>query len=794
MEFKKFGVRRGTSFLLGSVLALLTSFGAQAAEAESTSTTLIDEVVVTASLLETSDVGSLGYAHLVSGKEIADGATTGLGEVLNDLLGMSTTDFGSAVSRPTIRGLTGDRVRVLNNGVRARDVSGLGADHSMDVDLFNVEQIEVIKGPGSLLYTNGAIGGIVNVVDDTIASEDFSESESVLGMETQSVNNGQVEFLSHKANIGGFNVTASYRNAEFENYEVPKGAVAHSEHMHDAHDGEDEHDDDHGDDHGDEHGDEHHEDPITSLANSDYGKETMRFGISKVGSWGHVGVSYASNEGLYGIPFHSEAHSAHDDDHDDGHDDHDDGHDDHDDGHDDHDDGHDDEHDGHDEHEDERIFARTESDIINLEGSLILDNGFLKSVSYHFRDTDYVLTEAHAEESDAHDDDDGHHAHAGPTVFTNDAQEFGAVFDFSNDILTQKIAVAVVSEDTAIVGEEAFMNPVSTDEVTLGYYASRQVGGFIIDFGIRNDWVDRSGSVSTEEEHGHDEEDHDEEEHEEEEHHEEAELQYFNSEDSITSYGLQIARPFNEQFRATLNLSSVEKAPAAVELFMNGAHLATGRYEVGNPDLDTERAKSAEFTLDYSSETFFGSVTLYTNSIDNYIYLRDETEEEHEEHEEHGHEHGGLILANYVQQDAEFHGYEFEIGRVFQVAGGDLTLSYGLDSVSADFSDNSNVPRINPDRSIYQAAYARGSFDMQVVFKDIESQTDTASYEEFTKGYSMLNVRASNTFALADGLALNVSLFGSNLLNEIARNHSSFVKDEVPLPGRSYGLKFYAAF
>ena len=50
---------------------------------------------------------------------------------------------------------------------------GLGADHSMDVDLFNVEQIEVIKGPASLLYTNGAIGGIVNVVDDTIASEDL---------------------------------------------------------------------------------------------------------------------------------------------------------------------------------------------------------------------------------------------------------------------------------------------------------------------------------------------------------------------------------------------------------------------------------------------------------------------------------------------------------------------------------------------------------------------------------------------------------------------------------------------
>ena len=76
---------------------------------------------------------------------------------------------------------------------------------------------------------------------------------------------------------------------------------------------------------------------------------------------------------------------------------------------------------------------------------------------------------------DEHEADGDHHAHGGPTVFTNDAQEFGAVFDLSNDNLTQKIAFAVVSEDTAIIGEEAFMNFVNTDEITLGYYASREV-------------------------------------------------------------------------------------------------------------------------------------------------------------------------------------------------------------------------------------------------------------------------------------------------------------------------------
>ena len=729
----------------------------------------IEEVVVTASYLGSSEVGDSGNARILDADALATSATLGLGDALDDFLGVSVTDFGSAVSRPTIRGLTGDRVAVLNNGMRARDVSGLGADHSMDVDLFNAEQIEVIKGPASLLYTKGAIGGVINVVDNTIAASDFTASTTRIGMETQSVNNGQVEFFSHQSNVAGLNFNATYNNAEFENFEVPKGALMHEEH-------EDDHDEEHGDDHDEEHyeehGDEHEEGPIAFLSNSDYSKETTRFGVSKVADWGHIGVSYAKNEGLYGIPFHQEAVGAHGND-------------------DELDEALGDEHGGHDAHEEERITAATESDIINLSGSLNVNGSFLRNVDYHFRDTDYTLTEAHVEEEDVQegehdaDHDEDEHANEGPTIFINDAQEFGAIFDVSTETFTQKIALEFVSEDVAIMGAEAFMNPTSTDEVTLGYYASRELDGFVFDFGIRNDWVDRSGSVSAEEEH-------DEDEHEEEEHHdEEADQQFFNTEESVTSYSLQISRQFNETVSATINLASVERAPSAVELFMNGPHLATGRYEVGNPRLDTEKANSAELLLDYTSDTFFGSFSIFTNDINNYIYLRDETEEEHEEHAD---DHGGLISANYLQQDAEFVGYEFEIGGVFSVAGGDLTLSYGLDSVSADFSDNSNVPRINPDRSIYTAAYSRGSLGASLVLKDIEAQTDIAANEEMTAGYTMLNLNITNVFTLSNDVDLTVSVFGRNVMNEIARNHSSFVKEEVPLPGRSYGLKFYASF
>ena len=139
--------RRSTSFYLGAILSLLPSVKSHSADAKSAEEIQIAETVVTASLIGTSTIGSVGYANVLNREELAKGATVGLGEVLDDTLGVSTTDFGGAVSRPTIRGLTGDRVKVLSNGARTRDVSGLGADHSMDVDLFNVEQIGVWAQP-----------------------------------------------------------------------------------------------------------------------------------------------------------------------------------------------------------------------------------------------------------------------------------------------------------------------------------------------------------------------------------------------------------------------------------------------------------------------------------------------------------------------------------------------------------------------------------------------------------------------------------------------------------------------
>ncbi len=88
---------------------------------------------------------------------------------LTDLVGISSSDYGAAVGQPIIRGMSGSRVKILNNGVVVRDVSGLGPDHINDVDLNNIQQIEMSEAHRLCSIPNGTIGGIVNIVDNTIA-------------------------------------------------------------------------------------------------------------------------------------------------------------------------------------------------------------------------------------------------------------------------------------------------------------------------------------------------------------------------------------------------------------------------------------------------------------------------------------------------------------------------------------------------------------------------------------------------------------------------------------------------
>ena len=707
----------------------------------------IEEVIVSSSLIDQAASEIPNPLHVMSGNDIANNASKSLGETLNDLLGVSSADYGSGVGQPIIRGMSGSRVKILDNGLVNRDVSGLGADHINDVDLSNVQQIEVVRGPSSLLYTNGTIGGIVNIVDNSIAQEDVQRLVKI-GLETQSVNDGDSQSIFYQDNLNDINISFSYKDSSFGDFDVPNGSIIHSE-------------EEHHEDHEDHEDHDEQEEELGYLANSDFASESLKFGASKTGDWGFIGFSLANIESLYGIPYHGDEH--------------------------------DEEEEGHEEHQGERIFSTTDSDKFDLRGSLNINGNFLSSVDFFFRDSDYVLTEQHAEEDDEHDEHDEHEGHSkGPTTFANDSIEAGLIFDLSNDQLSQKVSLNFVDEDTSVLGAEAFMNPASREELTLGYFASRDFDIFHVDFGIRFDNIDSEGSVSSaHEEHHEEDEGHDED-------HEEMETSFFDKSFSNSSLAFNFSKSLNDFIDLDIGFASVERAPSAVELFMNGAHLATGRFEVGNANLNSEKSNNIDFTLNFNYDHFFVSATVFKNDVDNYIYLKDETEEEHEEHDEdheEGHdEHAGLILANYLQQDAELDGYEIEFGNTIILSSGELTFSFGRDDLSGEFSSGGNIPRLNPARNIFKLKYFKDDMSIGLNFKDVEKQNDIGTNEIATSGYQMFNANLTKSINLGNEGELTLTFFGNNLLDESARNHSSFVKSQVPLPGRNYGLKFNFKF
>ena len=88
-----------------------------------------------------------------------------LGDTLSSVPGVSSSGFAPGAGRPIIRGLEGARVKILENGMGVNDVSSLSPDHRVATETLNATQVEVLRGPATLLYGSGAIGGLVNVVN-----------------------------------------------------------------------------------------------------------------------------------------------------------------------------------------------------------------------------------------------------------------------------------------------------------------------------------------------------------------------------------------------------------------------------------------------------------------------------------------------------------------------------------------------------------------------------------------------------------------------------------------------------
>ena len=650
-----------------------------------------EEVLVTSSILGLNTSEIENPIHIISEEDINRSGTHSIGESLDNLIGVASTDFGSIVGQPVIRGLSGPRIKVLENGLVNRDVSGIGADHPIDIDLNNIQQVEIVRGPSSLLYSNGALGGIVNVVDNTISKTDFSEQEIKLGLEHNSVNDGDVHNISFADNVGGFNLSLAYKHANFNNFEIPDEAVIHEE-------------------------EGHEEEEKDHLGNSDAKTAAYKTGFSIVEDWGYFGVSFKNIENVFGIPFHGE---------------------------------HEEEEGEHPEEEEERIQSSTDSDTINLKGAYKISNNLINQIDYFYSDTDYSLRELHI----------GGEHNGEFTDFLNDAQELGAILDVSNNALTQKVVIRSMEEDTSILGEEAFMENVQSEEESIGYYLGAKISDIHLDFGIRRDEVNRKSNFNS---------------------------VAYNRDFDSTSFVLGFCYELNAFSDLNLTFGSLERAPSSVELFMNGAHAAVQRFEVGNPNLKSEESQNIDLSYNFDNDVVYGSINFYQNDIDNYIYRQDTGQIDNS-----GSEPSKLKIANFIQKDAELDGYEIQVGTDFDFFNGNLGLTVGRDSVEGTFNDGSNIPRIVPARDIYSLSYTEDNLSVDIDLTEVNAQSDIGGVgDSATAGFELVDLSIGRSFALEGVEDFRVVLFANNLLDEIARNHSSTVKNEVPLPGKNLGIGF----
>lgn len=131
----------------------------------------LDPVSVTANPLGVNSDALVVPISTLKGRELSLQRAPTIGETLNNIPGVTATQFGPNVARPMIRGLDADRVRIMQNGVGILDASSLSGDHAVAIDPLIIEQIDVVRGPAALLYGGSAMGGAVNAIDHRIPTE-----------------------------------------------------------------------------------------------------------------------------------------------------------------------------------------------------------------------------------------------------------------------------------------------------------------------------------------------------------------------------------------------------------------------------------------------------------------------------------------------------------------------------------------------------------------------------------------------------------------------------------------------
>jgi iron complex outermembrane receptor protein len=375
-----------------------------------------------------------------------------------------------------------------------------------------------------------------------------------------------------------------------------------------------------------------------------------------------------------------------------------------------------------------RVDARAEA---------IVGGAFIESVKFRFGWADYVHDEVEPS------------GEIGTTFTSNALEARVEAVQTDRDGWKGATGAQILSRRFEAAGEEAYIPLNQTDQLGLFTLQSFDMGGYGLEVGARYEHTDvRSAPLGIQR----------------------------NFDAFSGSVGASVG--LGALFRLSGSVAYTERAPAAEELFANGAHAATGAFEIGNPDFDKERSLGFEAVLRGRGEGWRLELSGFFNRFYDFIYLAPTGLEEDD-----------LPVFQYTQGDSRFWGFEAE-GAVTVARFGDTAIDVtGLaDFVRADLlGGQGRVPRIPSLRFIGGVEANGGAFGGRLEVEHVTRADRVASFETETPAYTLVNASAAwRPFGGDNPTALILSL--NNIFDVDARRHTSFLKDFAPLPGRDVRL------
>lgn len=707
------------------------------------SSTALEIIDIKASPFHASSTESALPVTVLAGDRLKMRQESTLGDTLKHEVGVHSNFYGSVASSPIIRGLDGPRVLITQNGLDAGDASRVGPDHSIAAEASTASQIEVLRGPATLFYGSGAIGGVVNVVDNRIPVDQVSKGEWML--QRESVNNEKLASGSAQTFIGQTGLYADVFWRDNDDYRIPGEAEVHH----------DEEDADH--------------EAVTKgkVANTAATAKGFSLGGSYLLENGFVGVSFGQLKREYGIPGHS--HGDHEEETE--------------------------------EDTEESVYADLKQDRVQFLSELEFDLPWLQKLNSRAAFTDYQHMEIeggligttfknqseearfellHPVISEWRGGVSLHYKHS-------DFQAIGAEA-FTPPSTTEMLAVALIEERH--FGAVLVQLGARTEQVTiqaadvrlpeLGTHSHDENveehdhdhgAGFIRIFAVEHKFKPYSLSAGA--------------------------VWEFTE-----GYNLGLSLSRSERAAAASELLSFGPhiGTGSYEI---GALFSLNDDPDAEQDITLNRqpiAMEVANNLDLTFRKISGDVGLvlnaFYNKVDNYYYQRNtglfaDSGHSHAHGAEEGHDHSGeLPVYLFSAEDVILHGFESQL--VWQIAQ-PYRWTVQADYIRARLDRGGDLPRTPPLRLSSELAYEGDQISADLRLTRYFKQDKISELESATEGYSLLD--ASVSYHLSGTLQdMVLYLKGENLTDEEARVHTSFLKDKTPLPGRSVGFGIRGQF